>query len=142
MATHKITGTSPATAITAVSTPVAVGKYDAIRIVAVLQGGTGGTLNPRLQSSWDGGTTWWDIVSFPQLADGAAPTTRTITLSRFNANTTPTAVGSGTSPALAAGTYLDGDFGDMIRAAYTAGSGTSAGTAQTIWVLGSEARAR
>ncbi len=142
MATHKITGTSPASATTEASTPVAVGKYDAIRIVAILQGGTGGTLNVRLQSSWDGGTTFWDIVSFAQLTSGAAATTTSITLSRFNANLTPTAIGSGTSPALAAGTYLDGDFGDMIRAVYTAGASTSAGAVQTLWVLGSEARAR
>lgn len=142
MATHKITGTSPTSATTEASTPVAVGKYDAIRIVAVLQGGTGGALNVRLQSSWDAGETWWDIASFAQLADGAAATTRAITLSRFNANTTPTVIGSDLSPALAANTFLDGDFGDHIRAVYTAGSGTSAGTTQTIWVLGSEARAR
>ena len=141
MATHKITGTSPASATTAASGSVAVGKYDAIRIVAVLQGGTGGTLNVRIQASWDG-TTFWDIASFAQLADGAASSTRSITLSRLNANTTPTVIGSDLSPALAANTFLDGDFGEHLRAVYTAGSGTSAGTAQTIWVLGSEARAR
>ena len=41
MATHKITGTSPASATTETSTPVAVGKYDAIRVVAVLADAVG-----------------------------------------------------------------------------------------------------
>lgn len=139
----KITFTSPATASTAVGgAAVKVNYFEHVRIVAVLEGATGGTLDVYLQSTWDNGATWWDIVHFPQLADGAAQTTRTITLSRASTNTTLTAIGSGTSPALAAGAYLNGDFGEAIRAVAVAGSGTSEGKAQTIYILGDPSRAR
>jgi hypothetical protein len=139
---QSISVTSPATSTAANSGTVDVKHFDSIRIVAILQGATGDTLDIYLQASWDNGTTWFDFVHFPQLAAAAAQTTKTITLSRANANTTLTAIGSGTSPALAAGTYLDGEFGSLIRARFVPGASTSAGAAQTIHILGTDARHR
>jgi hypothetical protein len=48
------------------------------------------------------------------------------------ANTTITTVGTGTSPVLAANTFLGGHPGNQVRALYVAGAGTAAGAAQSI----------
>jgi hypothetical protein len=58
----KITGTSPSSASTAVLGTAVFGLSDCdiIRVYATLQGATGGTLDVYLQTSFDGGTTWYD----------------------------------------------------------------------------------
>lgn len=137
-----ITGTSPASASTAaLGNPVKVSYYEHIRVVAVLQGATGGTLDVYLQATWDN-TKWYDIAHFPQITAAAAQTIRTLSMSRAAVNTTLTAIGQDLTPALAAGTYLSGDFGVSVRAVCVAGAGTSDGATQTIHILGDYARAR
>lgn len=130
--------TTPAAPGTAASAGAAkgIGVYRSIRIVTTRQGATGGVLDIYLQSSWDGGTTWIDIGHYAQLSAGASAVTDTIMFSREQMGTTAVVVGSGLSPALAANTFLQGEFGDMLRAVYVAGSGTSSGAPVTISVYG------
>lgn len=108
-----------------------LGPYDSITIYAALTGNTGGTLDVYIQYSPDGGTTWVDLIHFPQIA-AAGSGKYVVTLSRGTQATSITAVGTGTSPALAANTVIPGDFGDRLRVVYTNGAGTSAGASQTI----------
>lgn len=110
-------------------------NYDSLRVVATLQGGTGGTLDVYLQTSVDG-SSWYDYAHFAQMADGAAQATRSFSVARSAQQTSITTVGVGASPALAANTVLGGDFGTQMRAVCVAGAGTSAGAAQTIAIVG------
>lgn len=138
---YTITGTSPSSATTAVIGNFVGGLqiYDSLQIIAIIQGATGGTLDLYLQSSVDG-STWYDYAHYAQLAAAAASTTRTITVSRAQQQLTATAIGSNTSPALAANTFLGGDFGSRIRLLAVAGAGTSAGAVQTIKIAATRTR--
>jgi cellobiose phosphorylase len=55
-------------------------------------------------------------------------------VSKSAQQTTLATVGTGTSPALTANSILGGDWGDRLRTLMVAGSGTSAGAAQTILI--------
>jgi hypothetical protein len=135
-----ITGASPASASTAVIGAVGgLQIYDSLQIIATIQGATGGTLDLYLQSSVDG-TSWYDYVHFAQFAAAAAALTRFISVSRHGQVTTLTAIGSGTSPALAVNTVLGGDFGTRLRLLAVAGASTSAGAAQAIVINGTRLR--
>lgn len=139
----KISDTSPASASTAVSAATLrdMSAFDAITILATLTGATGGTLDVYLQSSWDGGVTWYDLVHFTQLAAAGVVRTYKATLAL---STTITTVGKGSvgtpGVALAAATVAAGHWGDLIRAVYVAGASTSAGAPQLIEIFGSNAR--
>lgn len=136
MSTHTITGTSPASATTAVlGGAIGVGQYDALRIVGTIQGGTGGTLDIYLQTSVDG-TVWHDYAHFAQLADGASQIIRSFSVARQAQQTSILTIGSGTSPALAANSVVGGDFGNQMRVVCVAGASTSAGATQTITITG------
>jgi hypothetical protein len=69
-----ITATSPAAASTVVHSAgfANLDDCEALTIVLDLRGGTGGTLDVYLQTSHDGGTTWFDYAHAAQLASGAA----------------------------------------------------------------------
>lgn len=133
-----ITGTSPATASTAVvGSPTGdLSFYDAIEVIATLTGATGGTLDVYLQKTNDGGTTWHDYAHWTQIAGAAAAITVRNCFSRNTQATTPVAIGSGLTPALAANTFVGGEFGDSLRCVCTAGGGTSAGAVVTIRISG------
>lgn len=134
-----LTDTSPAAASTTSAGGDIGGGFrdaEALTIVATIRGGTGGTLDVYLQTSHDGGTTWHDYAHFPQLADGAAVSTRVWHVTRATSVGTLTAIGAGTSPLLAANTILGGAWGDRFRALYVTGVGTSAGTAQAVSLYG------
>lgn len=137
-----LTATSPANGTAAATGFVKVDNFSAIRVVGILQGATGDTLDVYLQASWNGGTTWWDIGHFVQMAAAAAVTTRTVTYAREQQNTSTVAIGGGASPALAANTFLGGDFGGLIRAYFVPGASTTQGATQTIHILGTDARLR
>jgi len=136
--TDTITDNSPATATTTVGDTVRSGLIAAthLTIIATLTGGTGGTLDVYLQTSFDDGATWVDYAHFPQLTAGAAVTNKVWHVSRRTEVSSLTAVGVGTtatpSVALAANTIMGGAWGDRMRAVYVAGAGTSAGAAQVI----------
>ena len=127
-----ITGTSPAAASTvAGATQEGLGEAVSLTIVATLAGATGGTLDVYLQTSYDDGTTWYDMAHFPQLAGGAASSVRVWHVTRQEPLSTLTTIGSALVPALAANTVLN-HWGNKIRSVYVAGGGTSAGAAVNI----------
>ncbi len=128
-----LTATSPASATTTAQTAVTgIGQYRSMMIFATIQGATGGTLDIYLQASPDNGTTWIDYAHFPQLAAAAAAINRVWVVSKSGQQTTLTAVGTGTSPALAVNTIVGGEWGDRIRVVFVSGAGTTAGASQTI----------
>jgi hypothetical protein len=134
-----ITATSPSAASpNAPSTGIVGGLsgFDALTIIGSLQGGTGGTLDVYLQTSYDGGTTWYDYAHWPQLADSDPLTMREWSVNRSTAVTASTTIGSGLAPALGVDTILGGAWGDMMRLLFDAGAGTSAGAAQSVTIIG------
>lgn len=131
--TRKIAGTSPAAASTAALGQVAdLDDVDSVQIYADLVGATGGTLDVYLQTSPDGGTTWFDWLHFPQLGAGASAVRYGVAPAQSN---TITVIGKGTTPALAANTCVGGRAGNIVRALCVAGASTSAGAALTIWFV-------
>lgn len=140
----KFTDTSPATASSANSLIIIGGldSFDAMQIVTVFTGATGGDLDIYLQMADDrDSATWFDYAHWTVTA-GAAVSTKLYTVSRQKDRVTGITIGMGDSPALAAGTVLGGDFGAKMRVRWTAGVGTSAGAAQTIYFFGSPAKFR
>lgn len=134
-ATHQATlsFTSPTAAGTVAQAPVVgLGPYKTMSLYAQLTGATGGTLDIYLQYSPDGGTTWVDWGHFAQIAAGAAAINRALGFAKDVQQLTAQTVGTGTSPALAAGTFVGGDWGDRLRVVAVAGAGTSAGAAQVL----------
>lgn len=128
-----ISATSPAAASTVASTATATGldSFSSVEIVATLQGATGGTLDVYVQKLLDG--VWYDYAHFAQRAAGAAAVTYTATPALTNSIAT---VGTGTSPALVAGTCAGGRPGTALRLLFVAGAGTSLGAVQTVKVAG------
>lgn len=132
---YSLTATSPAAAGTVAGTAITgLSDAHAIDIVMQLQNATGGTLNVYIQKSADG-VLWTDYYSSVQLSSGGT-TTSTVNYVPALTNDTPT-VGIGTHASgtvLAAGTGAGGHWLDQLRVLFVAGSGTSAGAAQTITV--------
>lgn len=117
--------------------------YDAIEVIAELVGATGGTLDIYVQQNPSGdGVTWFDIVHFTQLAAAASAVKYEASISLYNNITTPVTVGKNTSPALAAGSNVNGPFSDRVRLLMVAGSGTSAGAAVKVTVCAQRTRVR
>jgi hypothetical protein len=104
---------------------------DSIDVIAILKGASNGVLDVYMQVSADAGNTWVDAIHWPQLAAGAGTTVYKATLSQLTqpASAAPVVVGTGTSPALAANTVVQGVGFDRARLLFVAGSGTSAGAA-------------
>lgn len=136
-----ITGTSPAAAGTALvgAALPGLGIYDWFEFTAILAGGTGGVLDLCLQRRVSvADDVWADWYHFTQLSAGGAA--KWAWHMRQGA-TVPTAVGtmvtavpSNGTITLAANTFVGGHPGDAIRLIGVAGSGTSAGATQTVYV--------
>jgi hypothetical protein len=128
-----ITATSPATASTAATTDTIkdICEYEWFLLIAELQGATGGTLDVYIQGKM--ADTWYDWGHFIQIAAGGAAVKYMV---QPQANNGAVAIGSGTSPVIAADTFLGGYPGDEIRLVFTAGASTSAGAAQTVKLYG------
>ncbi len=143
--TLKIIGaeTTPTSATTVASAGTIKGCNGFDSIGAILEftgpvGGMGGTLDIFVQSSWDEGTTWFDLIHYSQFASGAAATTlKTST----DATNTITTIGKNTSPALAANACAGRPWGDWIRMLYEAGASTTAGATVKLTVIGTNTRA-
>ena len=101
--------------------------YDSIGIDADFIGATGGTLDIYLQQSPDQGLNWYDIVHWTQLAAGGPAIKYSSPMSQATTTTTTVVVGKNLTPALSAGTVVNGAFSDRFRLVMVAGSGTSAG---------------
>lgn len=132
-----LSDTSPAAASSAAGTSRAHGlaDLDSLTVVASLVGATGGTLDVYLQTSHDGGTTWYDWAHFVQLTAGNAAIKQAFHQGRDN-NAGVTTIGTAATPALAASTVVGGGWGDMMRLAFTAGVSTSAGAAISVQLIG------
>lgn len=134
-----ITGTTPASASTAVGAVVSgLDRFDAFSIDADLIGATGGVLDVYLQRKITD-NVWRDWLHFTQLTAGNAAVRYSVSTSPGIANTI-VAVGTGTdsaaTPALAANTFIGGHPGNFVRAVYVAGASTSAGAAVSILIRG------
>lgn len=132
-----ISGTTPATPSTAVvGVPVVFPSFldaaESLDVNAQLVGATGGVLDLYLQTSADGGTTWFDYAHFAQLAAGAAAVNVRFGVSRYAQQSTIVTVGKNLVPALAVGTVVGGPFGDRMRLVAVAGASTTVGAAVTI----------
>lgn len=133
-----LSDTSPASASTAVGAGVASGFQDvtSLSIVATLTGATGGVLDVYLQTSFDGGTTWYDYAHWTQISAAAAAVTKVWHMHRSIAVSTIATIGSGSTPALAANAINGGAWGNAFRLVYVAGASTSAGAVQTVRLFG------
>lgn len=140
----KITGTSPASATTAIIGAAIGGlhAYDWFAVDAIVQGGTGGTLDLYLQRqiAMDAevtGGVWVDWLRLAQLADGAAAVKYTaqaaadLTIRQVEHSTDASV---GTTPQLSVNTFCGGHPGQALRLVGKAGAGTSSGAAQTVYV--------
>lgn len=126
---------SPSTATTAVLGSIGgLDQFAYFMIDALLAGATGGTLDIYLQRKVveaDATTRWVDWLHFPQVTAGAAAA---------NYCATPTAsaginaVGAGTSPTLAANTFIGGHPGSEVRVLAVAGAGTTLGASQSVTI--------
>lgn len=129
-----ISDTSPASASTAIGDVMpGLADYDWFTVDASLVGATGGTLDVYLQRMVGDpatSTTWVDWLHFPQLAAGASAVRYTIDSRTIEEG--PIAVGSGTTPVIAAGALTCAHPGNQVRALYVAGTSTSAGAAVSI----------
>lgn len=109
--------------------------FDAVDVAAQLAGATGGSLDVYVQSSVDG-VNWYDSIHFPTLANGAAAISYRTAVTHLGQPTSaaPVAIGKNLSPALAAGTTVQGGWGDRLRLLMVAGTGTTAGSAIKVFV--------
>jgi hypothetical protein len=132
-----LSDTSPAAASTAAGTSIVAGLAHARALTLVFGtvGATGGVLDVYLQTSYDGGATWYDYAHLTQLTAGNAAATRVWHVDRTTAASTMVTIGSGTSPALAANAINGGAWGDAMRFLFVAGASTSAGAATTCTVV-------
>lgn len=126
--------TSPSSAST--TTPAngvitGVGTFTNMSVVATLTGATGGTLDVYIQASHDC-VTYFDYAHYAQITAAASAVTKFWAVTKETQQTTPTTVGTGTAVALTANTVVGGDYGNCLRVVFVAGSGTSAGAAQTL----------
>ncbi len=148
---RSFTATSPSAASTkAIQTQIIGGleALDAMKIVTVFQGATGGDLDIYLQVGMKDATngddttiTWVDYARWT-IAAGAASATKLYSVSRQTERLTGLTVAIGDTPAIATNTVSGGDFGDRMRVIFISQTGTSAGAAQTIHFFGSPAKRR
>lgn len=152
--------TSPSAAGTAASSQVVTGDnaanipagvcgliddYESIEVIAELKGATNGTLAVYLQTSPDGGQTWFDSIAWPSQSSGGAQVYYQSPLSQATNTSAPIVVGKNLAPALSnssAGTVVNGSFGDRFRLVMVAGSGTSAGASVVVRVSAQRSRLR
>lgn len=133
-----IAETTPAAAGTAASVGMFqnLKRYSRFTVDAALVGATGGALDVYLQRDVAG--TWVDWIHFAQLVPGAAALRVTFDTDKVSESAV-TAVGAGSSPALAAGDVACPHPGDKVRALFVAGALTSAGAAISISLTGHKA---
>lgn len=151
VATFKFSETSPSSAGVAFSSqPVQsssivgvawpLDDYDALLVTADLVGATGGSLQVFLQASPDDGINWYDVVAFPLLGAGAPTVHYSAPLSLATNTLTPIGVGQNGSPALAAGSVVNGAFTGRLRLAMQAGAGTTQGAPVVVTIAGQRPR--
>lgn len=139
-----LTGTSPASASTAIIATSDSGTdlsiFDGIRLWCDFLGGTGGTLDLALEAKVKS-NMWWQFFKFTQItagttiryAMGLAPG---VPGPATGALASGTAIGTDTTPGTPSGVQIisNGFLGTQIRLVGAAGSGTSVGATQTIYI--------
>lgn len=113
--------------------------FKALTFVATITGGTGGALDVLVEHS-PNGTDWYEFVHFTQVA---AATTKTYVFATALSGASNVNVGKNnasgstltTTMTLTAGNGAGGPWFDKFRVRYVAGSGTSAGAAQSLGVI-------
>ncbi|HEY1695822.1 MAG TPA: hypothetical protein VGG39_26825 [Polyangiaceae bacterium] len=120
-----------------------IDDYDGWRAILDAPANTsGGALGVYLQSSPDGGLSWWDRVAFASIVNSAAAASYAAPISLATATTAPVVVGKNTSPALAAGTVVGGAPGDRLRLVMVAGGGTTSSITITLRLVSQRRRVR
>ena len=123
--------------------------FESVMVVAELTGkasdGTavGGAVDVSLQTSPDGGQTWFEAARFATVSSGAALAFQRANLSLWSGASAPVAVGKGTaSPVLTAASGVSGAFGGLLRLLLTAGAGASKSAAVVVRVSAQRRRLR
>lgn len=106
-----------------------------IQITCVAAAPVGGALNVYIQTSPNDGLTWFDQVNFAFTSGVAATQVATLSAISQPASAAPVTVGGGLAPLLANSTVVQGMGFNRIRLVMVAGSGTSAGTSVTVYVV-------
>jgi len=119
-----------------------IDDYESIEVIAELKGATGGVLDVYMQTSPDGGLTWFDTIHWPQQSAAGAQAYYNSPLSQAATTSTPVVVGKNLVPALAANTVVNGSFGDRFRLVMVAGTSTSAGASVVVRVSAQRSRLR
>jgi len=135
MAIFRFQGTSPAAAsVAAIDDPLErLESYEEFVAYADLVGATGGTLDVRIQQDLEPSSgVWRDWLAFSQLAAGAAAISQAAAATDRNL---PAVTVGGSTPALTSANGNIGRPASRIRVVATAGSGTSAGAAVTVWLI-------
>jgi hypothetical protein len=152
---------APATAGTAASSQAVTGSpsfgmpagvaglfddYESIDVDAEINANTGGTLAVYLQTSPDGGISWYDVIAW-QIAPAASGVKFFRSpLSQATTTSTTVQVGKNLSPALASttttSTVVNGAFSDRCRLVMVSGSGTSVGGAVVVRLCAQRSRLR
>lgn len=135
---YDLSATSPANSTAAAGSLTANGldQFDWFMLDVTIQGATGDTLDIYLQR--DVGGTWVDWIHLVQLAASAAAASYTIDTKQTEGGLVT--VGTGSSPALAAGKFSCTHPGEKVRVWFVPGASTSAGAAQTIKLTGYKRR--
>ena len=98
--------------------------------------GAGGTsVDAWVQSTLDGGTTWYDIANF-HFTTAAA-----VKLANLSSGTPVTTLVTPGSGALSANSVLDGLIGDQLRVLYTSVGTYTGATALSVFASGTRLRA-
>jgi hypothetical protein len=130
--------TSPAAAGYAASASTATGvdQYKWVRAICIVTGGTGGTTDITIQSEVCS-DVWEDWARTPAVAATTTAKyaiTPTGLLGVIPIGTSAEAIAA--AVVLAVNTCVGGHPGHTLRLIYTAGAGTSAGAAQTTYLMG------
>lgn len=119
LATLSITAAQSAVALSPAMT--GIDKYRGVALQANFTYGSGGTTaTAYVQTTFDGGVTWVDVVAF-QFTTASA-----IKLANVRRTTPVTTIATATDGSLTANTAVDGLLGDQIRVKW-ASTGTYAG---------------
>lgn len=107
-----------------------------MQVTAVVGDPVGGALDLYVQTSPDDGAHWFDQIHFASFSSGTGGV-QVATLSAISqpASAAPVAVGTGLAPALVADTVVQGMGFNRLRLLMVAGSGTTAGTSVTVYVV-------
>lgn len=114
LASDQVSGIADATVTRAIYSGLE--HYDALLVlIRVSAAGTAtGTVNLYLQDSWDGGTTWDDVLASSNITLGSTTGVQRFVIQGRIA-TSITQASTVSNAALSAGTVRSGPFGDRVR---------------------------